>query len=139
MYSQSALSAIIQQDNTSCHKGRIVLEWFGEHSIGLQVTSWPQNSPNPIQHGTPSPFSPPRLAVLMTKDDPTNYVMTLKWILPAQFWSYDCLHSSKQYRKAILRHYQQKTYISRLLCMILESATEVEGEMLLISFLRLFP
>lgn len=43
---------VYQQDNAPCHKGRIVMDWFEEHSSDFQVMSWPPNSPdmNPIEH-----------------------------------------------------------------------------------------
>ena len=43
---------VYQQDNAPCHKGRIVREWFEEHSSDFQVMSWLPNSPdiNPIEH-----------------------------------------------------------------------------------------
>ncbi|KAK3552217.1 hypothetical protein QTP86_005984 [Hemibagrus guttatus] len=41
-----------QQDNASCHKAKMVQEWFDEHKNHFEVLAWPPNSPdlNPIQH-----------------------------------------------------------------------------------------
>ncbi|GBM53193.1 Transposable element Tc1 transposase [Araneus ventricosus] len=41
-----------QQDNAPCHKARIVLEWFEEHTDEFHLMSWPPNSPdiNPMEH-----------------------------------------------------------------------------------------
>ncbi|GBL87094.1 hypothetical protein AVEN_218784-1 [Araneus ventricosus] len=41
-----------KQDNASCHKSRIVLEWFEEHTDEFHLMSWPPNSPdlNPMEH-----------------------------------------------------------------------------------------
>ncbi|GFU57744.1 transposase domain containing protein [Trichonephila clavipes] len=41
-----------QQDNTPCHKAKIVLEGFQEHDAEFQLTSWLPNSPdlNQIEH-----------------------------------------------------------------------------------------
>ncbi|GBN22348.1 hypothetical protein AVEN_145726-1 [Araneus ventricosus] len=43
---------VFQQDNASCHKARIVLEWFEEHTDEFHLMFWPPNSPdlNPIEH-----------------------------------------------------------------------------------------
>ncbi|GBN47885.1 hypothetical protein AVEN_39367-1 [Araneus ventricosus] len=43
---------IFQQDNASCHKARIVLEWFEEHTDEFHLMSWPPNSPdlNPMEN-----------------------------------------------------------------------------------------
>ncbi|GBM26547.1 Transposable element Tc1 transposase [Araneus ventricosus] len=45
-------NGIFQQDNAPCHKARIVLEWFEEHTYEFHLMSWPPNSPdlNPIEH-----------------------------------------------------------------------------------------
>lgn len=45
-------NGIFQQDNAPCHKARIVLEWFEEHTDEFHLMSWPPNSPdiNPIEH-----------------------------------------------------------------------------------------
>ncbi|GFV93479.1 transposase domain containing protein [Trichonephila clavipes] len=45
-------NGMFQQDNTLYHKAKIVLEWFQEHDIEFQLTSWPPNSPdlNLIEH-----------------------------------------------------------------------------------------
>ncbi|GBM23434.1 Transposable element Tcb1 transposase [Araneus ventricosus] len=45
-------NGIFQQDNASCHKARIVLEWFEEHTDEFHLMSWPPNSPdlNPLEH-----------------------------------------------------------------------------------------
>ncbi|GBN87022.1 hypothetical protein AVEN_50406-1 [Araneus ventricosus] len=45
-------NGIFQQDNASCHKARIVLEWFEEHTNEFQLMSWPPNSPDldPMEH-----------------------------------------------------------------------------------------
>ncbi|GBM45216.1 hypothetical protein AVEN_63828-1 [Araneus ventricosus] len=45
-------NGIFQQDNASCHKAPIVLEWFEEHTDEFHLTSWPPNSPdlNPMEH-----------------------------------------------------------------------------------------
>ncbi|XP_071041341.1 fatty-acid amide hydrolase 2-like [Parasteatoda tepidariorum] len=37
---------VYQQDNALCQKGRIVIDWFEEHSSYFQVMSWPSNSPD---------------------------------------------------------------------------------------------
>ncbi|GBO12048.1 hypothetical protein AVEN_3544-1 [Araneus ventricosus] len=43
---------IFQQDKAPCHKARIVLEWFEEHTDEFYLMSWPPNSPdlNPMEH-----------------------------------------------------------------------------------------
>ncbi|GBM81977.1 Transposable element Tcb2 transposase [Araneus ventricosus] len=45
-------SRFFQQDNAPCHKARIVLEWFEEHTDKFHLMSWPPNSPdlNPMEH-----------------------------------------------------------------------------------------
>ncbi|GBM97547.1 hypothetical protein AVEN_246226-1 [Araneus ventricosus] len=45
-------NGIFQQDNAPCHKSRIVLEWFEEHTDEFHLMSWPPNSPDlkPIEH-----------------------------------------------------------------------------------------
>ncbi|GBM70738.1 Transposable element Tc1 transposase [Araneus ventricosus] len=45
-------NGFFQQDNAPCHKARIVLEWFEEHTDEFQLMSWPPNSPdlNPMEH-----------------------------------------------------------------------------------------
>ncbi|GBM96953.1 hypothetical protein AVEN_69321-1, partial [Araneus ventricosus] len=45
-------NGIFQQDNASCHKARIVLEWFEEHTDEFHLMFWPPNSPdlNPMEH-----------------------------------------------------------------------------------------
>ncbi|GBN95373.1 hypothetical protein AVEN_144823-1 [Araneus ventricosus] len=45
-------NGIFQQDNAPCHKARIVLEWFEEHTDEFHLISWPLNSPdrNPMGH-----------------------------------------------------------------------------------------
>ncbi|GBO00817.1 Transposable element Tc1 transposase [Araneus ventricosus] len=45
-------NGIFQQDNAPCHKDRIVLEWFEEHTYEFYLMSWPPNSPdlNPMEH-----------------------------------------------------------------------------------------
>ncbi|GBM44521.1 Transposable element Tc1 transposase [Araneus ventricosus] len=45
-------NGIFQQDNAPCHKARIVLEWFEEHTEEFHLMSWPSNSPNlnPMEH-----------------------------------------------------------------------------------------
>ncbi|GBM75485.1 hypothetical protein AVEN_54083-1 [Araneus ventricosus] len=45
-------NGIFQQDNASCHKARIVLEWFEQHTDEFHLMSWPPNSPdlNPKEH-----------------------------------------------------------------------------------------
>ncbi|GBL76894.1 Transposable element Tc1 transposase [Araneus ventricosus] len=45
-------NGIFQQDNAPCHKARIVLEWFEEHTDEFHFMSWPPNSPdlNPTEH-----------------------------------------------------------------------------------------
>ncbi|GBN34478.1 Transposable element Tc1 transposase [Araneus ventricosus] len=45
-------NGIFQQDNAPCHKARIVLEWFEEHTDEFHLMSWPPNSPdlNPMEH-----------------------------------------------------------------------------------------
>ncbi|GBM47052.1 hypothetical protein AVEN_68372-1 [Araneus ventricosus] len=39
-------NGIFQQDNALCHKARIVLEWFEEHTTEFHLMSWPPNSPD---------------------------------------------------------------------------------------------
>ncbi|GBM19806.1 Transposable element Tcb2 transposase [Araneus ventricosus] len=45
-------NGLFQQDNTPCHKARIVLEWFKEHIDEFHLMSWPPNSSdlNPMEH-----------------------------------------------------------------------------------------
>ncbi|GBM91078.1 hypothetical protein AVEN_64791-1, partial [Araneus ventricosus] len=45
-------NGIFHQDTAPCHKARIVLEWFEEHTDEFQLMSWPHNSPdlNPMKH-----------------------------------------------------------------------------------------
>ncbi|GBN19316.1 Transposable element Tc1 transposase [Araneus ventricosus] len=45
-------NGIFQQDNAPCHKARIVLEWFEEHTDEFHLVSWQPNSPdlNPMEH-----------------------------------------------------------------------------------------
>ncbi|GBM34607.1 hypothetical protein AVEN_171647-1 [Araneus ventricosus] len=45
-------NGIFQQDKAPCHKARIVLEWFEEHTDEFHLMSWPPNSPdlNPMEH-----------------------------------------------------------------------------------------
>ncbi|GFW00868.1 transposase domain containing protein [Trichonephila clavipes] len=45
-------NGMFQQDNASCHKAIIVLEWFQEHDAEFQLMSWSLNSPdlNQIKH-----------------------------------------------------------------------------------------
>ncbi|GBM79126.1 hypothetical protein AVEN_256242-1 [Araneus ventricosus] len=45
-------NGIFQQDNSPCHKARIVLEWFEEHIDEFHLISWPPNSPdfNPMEN-----------------------------------------------------------------------------------------
>ncbi|GBM72217.1 hypothetical protein AVEN_244005-1 [Araneus ventricosus] len=45
-------NGIIQQDNSSRHKARIVLEWFKEFTDEFHLMSWPPNSPdlNQMEH-----------------------------------------------------------------------------------------
>ncbi|GFV63316.1 transposable element Tc1 transposase [Trichonephila clavipes] len=45
-------NAMFQQNNASCQKVKIMLEWFQEHNAEFQLTSWPLNSPdlNQIEH-----------------------------------------------------------------------------------------
>ncbi|GBM52227.1 Transposable element Tc1 transposase [Araneus ventricosus] len=45
-------NGIFQQENAPCHKARIVLEWFEEHTDEFHLMSWPPNSPdlNPMEH-----------------------------------------------------------------------------------------
>ncbi|GBN85056.1 hypothetical protein AVEN_48449-1 [Araneus ventricosus] len=43
---------VCQQDNAPCHKARILLEWFEEHTDEFHLMFWPTNPPdlNPIEH-----------------------------------------------------------------------------------------
>ncbi|GBN73154.1 hypothetical protein AVEN_64453-1 [Araneus ventricosus] len=45
-------NGIFQQGNAQCHKARIVLEWFEEHTDEFRLMSCLPNSPhlNPIEH-----------------------------------------------------------------------------------------
>ncbi|GBM55242.1 hypothetical protein AVEN_251320-1 [Araneus ventricosus] len=45
-------NGIFQQGNAPCHKARIVLEWFEEHTNEFHLMSWPPNSPYlvPMEH-----------------------------------------------------------------------------------------
>ncbi|GBN66923.1 hypothetical protein AVEN_67927-1 [Araneus ventricosus] len=45
-------NGVIQQDNAPCHKARIVLECFEEHTYEFHLMSWPPNWPdlNPMEH-----------------------------------------------------------------------------------------
>ncbi|GBO46691.1 Transposable element Tc1 transposase [Araneus ventricosus] len=45
-------NGLFQQDNAPCHKTRIVLQWFEEHTDEFHLMSWPSNSPvlNLIEH-----------------------------------------------------------------------------------------
>ncbi|GBL95667.1 hypothetical protein AVEN_251805-1 [Araneus ventricosus] len=45
-------NGIFQQDNAPCHKARIVLEWFEEHTDEFHLMSWRPDSPdlNPMEH-----------------------------------------------------------------------------------------
>ncbi|GBM22014.1 Transposable element Tc1 transposase [Araneus ventricosus] len=45
-------NGIFQQDNAPCHKARIVLKWFEEHTDEFHLMSWSPNSPdlNPMEH-----------------------------------------------------------------------------------------
>ncbi|GBN50389.1 hypothetical protein AVEN_185884-1 [Araneus ventricosus] len=45
-------NGIFQQNNAPCHKARIVLEWFLEHTDEFYLMYWPHNSPdlNPMEH-----------------------------------------------------------------------------------------
>ncbi|GBO08807.1 hypothetical protein AVEN_107584-1 [Araneus ventricosus] len=45
-------NGIFQQDNATCHKARIVLEWFEEHTDEFHLMFWPPNSLdlNPMEH-----------------------------------------------------------------------------------------
>ncbi|GBL98602.1 Transposable element Tc1 transposase [Araneus ventricosus] len=45
-------NGFFQQDNAPCHKARIVLKWFEEHTDEFHLMSWPPNSPdlNPMEH-----------------------------------------------------------------------------------------
>ncbi|GBM07954.1 Transposable element Tc1 transposase [Araneus ventricosus] len=44
-------NGIFHQDNAPCHKARIVLEWFEEHTDEFHLMSWLPNSPdfNPME------------------------------------------------------------------------------------------
>lgn len=49
-------NGIFQQDNTPCHKARIVLQWFKKHADESQLMSWLPNSqdlnhPEHVWHG----------------------------------------------------------------------------------------
>ena len=39
-------NGMFQEDNVSCHKARIVLEWFQEHDAEFQLMSWLPKLPN---------------------------------------------------------------------------------------------
>ena len=43
---------LFQQDNTPCHKAKMVHEWFEERNNVFEGLTWPRNSPdlNPIKH-----------------------------------------------------------------------------------------
>ncbi|GBM89148.1 hypothetical protein AVEN_140468-1 [Araneus ventricosus] len=43
---------VVAQDNAPCHKARIVLEWFEEHTDEFHLMSCPHNSSdiNPMEH-----------------------------------------------------------------------------------------
>ncbi|GBL92835.1 hypothetical protein AVEN_4541-1 [Araneus ventricosus] len=45
-------NGIFQQDNAPCHKARIVLEWFNEHTDEFHLMYWPPKLPdlNPIEN-----------------------------------------------------------------------------------------
>ncbi|GBN25451.1 Transposable element Tcb1 transposase [Araneus ventricosus] len=45
-------NGIFQQFNAPCHKARIVLKWFEEHTDEFHLMSWPPNSPylNPMEN-----------------------------------------------------------------------------------------
>ncbi|GBN52868.1 hypothetical protein AVEN_183488-1 [Araneus ventricosus] len=45
-------NGIFQQDNSPCHKARIVLEWFEEHTDEFYLMYWPPNSSdlNPMEY-----------------------------------------------------------------------------------------
>ncbi|GBM92150.1 hypothetical protein AVEN_202721-1 [Araneus ventricosus] len=45
-------NGVFQQDNALCHKARIVLEWFKEHTDEFHLKSWSPNSRdlNPMEH-----------------------------------------------------------------------------------------
>ncbi|GBN62255.1 hypothetical protein AVEN_3794-1 [Araneus ventricosus] len=45
-------NGIFQHYNAPCHKARIVLEWFEEHTDEFYLMSWPPNSLdlNPMEH-----------------------------------------------------------------------------------------
>ncbi|GBN47499.1 hypothetical protein AVEN_105899-1 [Araneus ventricosus] len=45
-------NGIFHQDNASCHRARIVLEWFEELTDEFHLMSWQPNSPdlNPMEH-----------------------------------------------------------------------------------------
>ncbi|GBO03945.1 hypothetical protein AVEN_164652-1 [Araneus ventricosus] len=45
-------NGIFQQDNAPCHKARILLEWFEEHTDEFQLMSWLPNSPDLIRWST---------------------------------------------------------------------------------------
>ncbi|GBO00683.1 hypothetical protein AVEN_211080-1 [Araneus ventricosus] len=45
-------NGIFQQENAPCHKARIVLEWFEEHTDEFHLMSWPPNSPDLIRWST---------------------------------------------------------------------------------------
>ncbi|GBO08521.1 hypothetical protein AVEN_170901-1 [Araneus ventricosus] len=51
-FSWATLAPVVVQDNAPCHKARIVLEWFEEHTDEFHLMSWPPNSPdiNPMEH-----------------------------------------------------------------------------------------
>ncbi|GBM90217.1 hypothetical protein AVEN_121853-1 [Araneus ventricosus] len=36
-------NGIFQQDNAPCHKARIVLKWFEQHTYEFHLISWPPN------------------------------------------------------------------------------------------------
>ncbi len=41
-----------QQDNTPCHKAKMISDWFLEHDSEFTLLKWPPQSPdlNPIKH-----------------------------------------------------------------------------------------